>query len=1225
MTRDNSGGDGFSTTFSFFENKTIKWREDKKGKSSDSPLQTARIVSSTSGKNILLFGEKNGTVHVVDTIHHLHNTFQAFDKGCLALKLVSEYKLDPSVAQKDFSSLFGGGNINDPVLVHYLIAIGYDKPTKDDQKEVEDLDDALTREEIYKVKVFELTHESFRVHFQERYFFYLLPDKKNSGSRTVVKNLRGELVVTCFEVSDDLKNMAVYVANAKQAPLNIYGEIIYFKMDSNQTFCTNQPSSIPVPTKITVNSSMDVTNIGFARIPGGGYNFYATTQKSVYCCIISDRFTSLNRMNFTVVDSKNGALARNATVLHSKPTKAKPSVASFLITNKILINTQDGIHQYGLEENYMPCNDASYVTRASTFRDYLVLATRMDTISNVKVYNLESGFVCHEYDLSHHLSSYIQSNQQTKVKPTYQVLDVLPTHDPTIDSESNGSIYLLIREMKTAQVNEDVLPESTNILFSNALDLARESQVPGLEVEIRQKYGDYRFSLGQYQKAVNQYMMTIGDLEPSYVIRKLLDETNTKNEHLIRYLYALHRRNCFNNDHTTLLINCMLRLDKDVKEQGEFSREMQVLRDKQHFEQLNSDQVDDDDENDDDHDQNDQLNTDTSAQEFNSYILSKDKTSLLDCFTKSHHLLHYDPVTVIKALKINNYITNALLLAEKFALERHDDNDLHDWVIRINIEQSTLASMQSALRHIESLSVPQAIVFLKRYAKPLVAMLPMRTTNVLIRMCTGMYKNVPAYLHSNTANTFDPNRIFCLFEYRTSLVENNKQMYKSSLDSFVDYSGNDDFDGVVANPSDYIYAFVDQPFWLMVFLEVVTTYMNNHFYNKRHAGADGSSHELDVVVYNTLLELYIKYWNDNVKNVSSHSVVMAPYRDLFVNGSDLDQDSPDERFYDIYPIEKNQLEDSYEQKARTLIERDADRYDPHHALMLCQNVNFEFGILHLYKRLGLKYDVLQYHIDQIPHLDKLRSEDDDQDELDHIKQQTTKQFNKILETAFEYGDDDHNVWVLVLSFFTSARTNQHPDNIDYIIKILQKIKEKDVVPPLLVVKMICNSPHIKVAHLREYLHSKLHRDQDKTKEQNKTIKELTRENHKLNGEIEELRRNAQIFQSTQCTACLRTLNLPSVHFMCMHSYHQRCLEGDSCPKCADKNKVHVAELDKIKRLRENKHQQDRIDVFSQQLKDPKLGFEALANQFGNGLFLQPHFEDHSDDFWAKSDTDRFVL
>jgi len=48
----------------------------------------------------------------------------------------------------------------------------------------------------------------------------------------------------------------------------------------------------------------------------------------------------------------------------------------------------------------------------------------------------------------------------------------------------------------------------------------------------------------------------------------------------------------------------------------------------------------------------------------------------------------------------------------------------------------------------------------------------------------------------------------------------------------------------------------------------------------------------------------------------------------------------------------------------------------------------------------------------------------------------------------------------------------------------------------------------------------------------------------------------QIFQLTKCVACATPLDLPAIHFLCMHSFHHRCL-GDSdqeCPVCHEDNR-----------------------------------------------------------------------
>nr|DAD47063.1 TPA_asm: hypothetical protein HUJ06_017000 [Nelumbo nucifera] len=95
-------------------------------------------------------------------------------------------------------------------------------------------------------------------------------------------------------------------------------------------------------------------------------------------------------------------------------------------------------------------------------------------------------------------------------------------------------------------------------------------------------------------------------------------------------------------------------------------------------------------------------------------------------------------------------------------------------------------------------------------------------------------------------------------------------------------------------------------------------------------------------------------------------------------------------------------------------------------------------------------------------------------------------------------------------------------------------------------------------------------------------------------EIQDLRTNARIFQLSKCTACTFTLDLPAVHFMCMHSFHQCCL-GDNekeCPECAPEYR---SVLETKRSLEQNAKDQDR---FFQQVKNSKDGFSVIVEYFG---------------------------
>lgn len=102
----------------------------------------------------------------------------------------------------------------------------------------------------------------------------------------------------------------------------------------------------------------------------------------------------------------------------------------------------------------------------------------------------------------------------------------------------------------------------------------------------------------------------------------------------------------------------------------------------------------------------------------------------------------------------------------------------------------------------------------------------------------------------------------------------------------------------------------------------------------------------------------------------------------------------------------------------------------------------------------------------------------------------------------------------------------------------------------------------------------------------------------MRAEVHELRTNARIFQLSKCTACTSALDLPAVHFLCMHSFHQRCL-GDNekeCPLCAPSYR-HV--LDMKRNLEQNANDHDK---FFQLIRNSEDGFSVIADYFGRGIF-----------------------
>lgn len=88
--------------------------------------------------------------------------------------------------------------------------------------------------------------------------------------------------------------------------------------------------------------------------------------------------------------------------------------------------------------------------------------------------------------------------------------------------------------------------------------------------------------------------------------------------------------------------------------------------------------------------------------------------------------------------------------------------------------------------------------------------------------------------------------------------------------------------------------------------------------------------------------------------------------------------------------------------------------------------------------------------------------------------------------------------------------------------------------------------------------------------------------------MEDLRSTARLFQTTTCNSCRRPLELPAVHFLCMHSYHldQNCINQESeCNECASDH--HHYERIKLK---------DQVTLREREKVKERLGLRPLSSR-----------------------------
>jgi hypothetical protein len=94
-------------------------------------------------------------------------------------------------------------------------------------------------------------------------------------------------------------------------------------------------------------------------------------------------------------------------------------------------------------------------------------------------------------------------------------------HLRSLCQPEDGVSYLFI--ITTNRVSEKLDMLYRKSLYLVALILAATQNVePSSVADIRRQYGDHLYSRGDYDGAMNQYVQTIGHLQPSYVIRKVI-------------------------------------------------------------------------------------------------------------------------------------------------------------------------------------------------------------------------------------------------------------------------------------------------------------------------------------------------------------------------------------------------------------------------------------------------------------------------------------------------------------------------------------------------------------------------------------------------------------------------------------------------------------------------------------------------------------------------------
>ncbi|KAM6500061.1 vacuolar membrane protein [Amanita muscaria] len=744
-----------------------------------------------------------------------------------------------------------------------------------------------------------------------------------------------------------------------------------------------------------------------------------------------------------------------------------------------------------------------------------------------------------------------------------------------------GRIYVLSNDGNLFMLQEKPTAAKLDILYRKglyllALNLAKTQGLDEDNVaDIHKQYGDHLYAKADYDGAMQQYIHTIGHQQPSYVIRKFLDSQRIHN--LVTYLQELHSLGLANSDHTTLLLNTYTKL-KDVSRLDSFIK----LESKRSTNNANSDHQPDE--------------------------------------------LPFDLETAIRVCRQAGYFEHASYLAKKY--ERHEE------YLRIQIEDA--GNYKDALQYLRMLGTEAAESNLARYGRALLDNLAAETTQLLIDLCTtstgsleaessppsALEKHQPAptasylsYLvpgRSSGAATSSINETIVpptLSTLRTARHERQETSFwqdsvpvsppvpghvRDPTNTNVSRPGTPSTTTttvfppaattsalVAPSPSQpqpppvrkisprlYFAHFVDHMGQFLLFLETVA---------KRRWGQSVDEDAVNVVsspsspsqeteepedeaekvdqmaVWNTLLELYL--------------TLPGPSSSPGINGS-----------VNVNGAEGSLQEHILRKKATNLLKSEAIPYDPIHALILCSRRGYTDGLVLLWERLGMVEDVLRYWIDK---------------ERDHGGDGASDQVIRHLKN---YGPSHPGLYPLVLRFLTSSPEllSKHQEDVKDMLEVIDK---EGIMPPMSVVQVLTRNNVASVGLVKEWLVKKINDARVQIQSDQELTKSYRSETATKLRQVTDLSNPQQprVFHVTRCSACQGQLDLPSIHFMCDHSYHQRCIgEHDmECPKCARDHSI-------IQEIRlNNERLAEQHDVFLAEVQEN--GFEAVSAAFSRGV------------------------
>lgn len=277
--------------------------------------------------------------------------------------------------------------------------------------------------------------------------------------------------------------------------------------------------------------------------------------------------------------------------------------------------------------------------------------------------------------------------------------------------------------------------------------------------------------------------------------------------------------------------------------------------------------------------------------------------------------------------------------------------------------------------------------------------------------------------------------------------------------------------------------------------------------------------------------------------------------------------------------------EEWEAKAKKLIEAKDIPIDTSNVLLLSHLSDFRDGTILVREQAGLRFDIFRSYT-------------------------SAKDTRGAIKALKKYGPEEPQLYPAALAYFTSDPKilEEAGDELD---AVLQKIDEDGLMAPLQVIQTISTNAVATMGMIKSYLQQTIERERKEIATNRKLITSYRNETLDKRQEMTDLSIKPQTFNNTRCSFCGGALTLPTVHFLCKHSFHQGCLNTEvgedgnvegSCPSCRKDN-------DTIRAIRRAQDESaDRHDMFMDALARSGDKFGTISEFFGRGVMDVPTIE-----------------